>query len=514
MLSRDVQPGPFVIDNLPVVTGAGDMRIVVRDATGREQILVQPFYSSPFLLARGLDQYSFSLGRVRENYTLRNFDYGPWTSSATFRRGITNAFTMEGHAEYLQHDAYGAGLQLVGRAGSIGIASLTAATGGNNSTHGWLGGVGFEHQGGRGSVSANMSYAGSGFRRAGELDLASTRQKFRGSMQLGFNLGRAGSATLAVAQQSSQDDSRLRSISYMHSLSLGGLGFMSLVVNRSVGVHSNTSGFLNYTQAWGGRRSVSAAAEGGAGTGAPRDDLRATVSQSTPVGTGSGWRVGATRTGNYDAWWQQRFAAADVELQVARNFGQYGQSVQARGGLSWMDGSVHAARAVDGSFAVVDVGGVPDIPVYLENHLVTRTDARGRAILPNLLSYQANRVSIEPEDLPLNTSIAARSMIVRPAYRSGVIAHFPVERVSPAVFRLQLRDGTMVPAGAEVKLNGGTFKVAMDGFTYVTTLDHGVGGVATWGGGRCVFRVDPPPMDDPQPDMGIILCRDQAGVSP
>jgi outer membrane usher protein FimD/PapC len=82
-----------------------------------------------------------------------------------------------------------------------------------------------------------------------------------------------------------------------------------------------------------------------------------------------------------------------------------------------------------------------------------------------------------------------------------------VQRISPAVFRLVLPDDVPVPAGAEVRLNGGVFPVAMDGFTYVTTLDHGVAGSATWEGGRCVFRVEPPPVDDPLPDMGVITCR-------
>jgi hypothetical protein len=34
-----------------------------------------------------------------------------------------------------------------------------------------------------------------------------------------------------------------------------------------------------------------------------------------------------------------------------------------------------------------------------------------------------------------------------------------------------------------------------------------VGGVAQWPGGRCSFRVAPPPTSDPLPDMGQIECR-------
>jgi outer membrane usher protein len=155
----------------------------------------------------------------------------------------------------------------------------------------------------------------------------------------------------------------------------------------------------------------------------------------------------------------------------------------------------------------VDVDGIAGIPVYVENQLVTHTDAHGKALLHNLISYEPNRISIAPEDLPLNTSVDSRSLVIQPAYRSGVIARFPVQRISPAVFRLHLPDGSPVPAGASVQLNGGTFPVAMEGMTYVTTLDREAGGTATWTGGRCAFRVDAPPPDDPMPDMGKVTCR-------
>jgi hypothetical protein len=34
-----------------------------------------------------------------------------------------------------------------------------------------------------------------------------------------------------------------------------------------------------------------------------------------------------------------------------------------------------------------------------------------------------------------------------------------------------------------------------------------MGADATWIGGRCKFRLEPPPSDDPLPDMGTIRCR-------
>ena len=166
-----------------------------------------------------------------------------------------------------------------------------------------------------------------------------------------------------------------------------------------------------------------------------------------------------------------------------------------------------ATRAVNGSFAEVDVGGLPDVPVYVENQLTTHTDASGHALLFNLRPYEANRVSIAPEDLPLDTTIGASSTILAPPFRSGVVARFPVERVRGGTFRLVSDDGLPVPAGAQVKFMGKIFPVVTDGVVYVTGFDHGTGGDATWLRGHCRFRLEPPPPGDPLPDMGTVRCR-------
>ena len=505
--SQQVQPGPFTIDQLPAVTGAGDVNIVVRDALGREQVLTQSFYSSPVLLAAGLNQYSFASGKIRENYALTGFDYGPWTGGANFRHGFNDYLTMEAHAEYLQDQGHAAGLDGALRLGNAGVATATLAAGGDSSDNGWLGGLGFERVGQRASFGLGARYATQGFHRAATFNAATAEPRLAGIAHAGLSLGRAGTVAFALAGRKYYDGRYEQTVSLTHSVRVGNAGNLNLLLSRDSGARPASSGFLTFSTALGSRRSFESTAEGYHAATDTRQDLRASMTQAAPVGLGSGWRISAAQSGNYDALWQQRMPAVDLELQAARSYGTSGQNLQLRGGATWLDGSLRAMRAVDSSFAVVDVDGIAGIPVYVENQLVTHTDAHGRALLHNLISYEPNRISIAPEDLPLNTSVDSRSLVIQPAYRSGVIARFPVQHISPAVFRLHLADGSPVPAGASVQLNGGTFPVALEGMTYVTTLDHGVGGTATWTGGRCTFRVESPPVDDPMPDMGDIVCR-------
>src|SRR5271165_1407167 len=135
--SNQLPAGPFVIDRLPTVSGTGDVSVVVRDALGREQVLTQTFYSSTTLLAPGLTQFSVNLGTVRDNYALDSNQYGGTLGEYTYRRGITNDFTLEGHAEYLTgdsnaadfSDAHASGLNGAFGIGKVGILNVTAEIG-------------------------------------------------------------------------------------------------------------------------------------------------------------------------------------------------------------------------------------------------------------------------------------------------------------------------------------------------------------------------------------------------
>src|SRR5262249_948468 len=153
-------------------------------------------------------------------------------------------------------------------------------------------------------------------------------------------------------------------------------------------------------------------------------------------GPGSGWRLGAATTGDYEADWQVRAEAADLELEAARNQGSSGQRGLLTGAGTWLHPDVPPARPGTGSLAGVDVAGLPDIPVYLENQLITHTNAAGRAVLHDLRAYEPNRISVDPEALPLDTSIGGKGVIVLPPYRSGVVARFPIQKIRGGTFRL------------------------------------------------------------------------------
>ena len=60
-----VPAGPFTISNLPTMTGAGELNMVVRDPFGQERVISQPFYIAQQLLRPGLTEFSVGAGSGR-----------------------------------------------------------------------------------------------------------------------------------------------------------------------------------------------------------------------------------------------------------------------------------------------------------------------------------------------------------------------------------------------------------------------------------------------------------------
>jgi outer membrane usher protein len=517
--STSVPPGPFVIDNVPTVSGGGDVSVVVRDALGREQVVTQSFYTGITLLAPGLSQYSVDLGKIRDDYAIYSNHYGALTGDATYRRGITDSLTVEGHAEFLAHDAHAVGVQVASGIDTLGIVTATVAGGGDGNGQGVLTGVGFERREKTVSAVLNFSYATDGFRQVGDETIPGLRFRTKSVAQLGFDVGRAGTLAAAAVLETYRDSPQLETLSLTDSVPIGPRGSLSLTLSRTTSGTTANSAYLTYTIALGGRRAATATAVRGSGVGAPSNELYATYLENPPVGPGAGWRLGGATTGDYDADFKAQFEPADAEVEAARNQGVSGQSLYVRGAATLLDGMLGATRSLTNSFAVVDVGGIADVPVYLDNQLVAHTDSSGHALLPNLRAFEPNRVGVDPVELPLATEIDARMVVLAPGYRTGVVARFPVTRIHGGTFRLVMDDGKPVPAGASVAYGGAEFPVAMDGTTYITTYAQAGGGRAHWDGTACTFTLPAPPADDVLPDLGTIHCAaaaaaDDSGRSP
>src|SRR5579875_902106 len=95
VLTRTIElpPGQFTLQDLPLQAGAGNAQVVIRNPFGAQQALAMPYYLSTSVLKEGLQQYSYSLGFVRENFGISDFGYTQPALSGWHRYGLTDSIT-------------------------------------------------------------------------------------------------------------------------------------------------------------------------------------------------------------------------------------------------------------------------------------------------------------------------------------------------------------------------------------------------------------------------------------
>ncbi len=506
--SEQVQPGPFEIDGVPAVNGAGQMQVVVTDALGRQQVISQPYYSGQSLLRPGLTEFSVEAGAVRQDYAERSNDYGNLVGAATFRRGLSDTLTAGAHVEAQSRGAAAAGVDGAMQVGNLGIVSGSAALGGNGSGSGWLGGLGFEHSGTGMSLYARGLYASETFSQLGDSALTD-RPKLRTFGGIGFNLWNLGSMQLAYGRQTNWLSPTVDTFGLGYSRGLGKLGFLNLFASHTSEKDANSDSdvYLTWTMPLGERRTVSAALRRSDGTNRSPDlEGVASLQQNLPVGVGTGYSVALSSDSTARLGYAYQGSAGTVGADFARANGQSGIRVGGTGGIAITGAGVMPARRLDQSFAVVKVADYAGVEVFVDNQPVGRTDKKGRVLVDRLLPYQANQISVDPNKLPMDAKISKASMTVTPAYRSGGVVRFPVSRANAVTLRLIQPGGTPVPAGAEVRLDGNRYPVGMQGSMYLAGLAGPTRATATWRDGTCTFEVSRPAGKDPLPDVGAIAC--------
>ena len=170
---------------------------------------------------------------------------------------------------------------------------------------------------------------------------------------------------------------------------------------------------------------------------------------------------------------------------------------------------VFTANRISDSFAVVDAGAL-GVEVYAANRLVGTTDPDGKLLVPDLISYEHNKISIDPEHLPLNASVPVTNKTVVPADRSGVNVEFGVKsQVASAVVILVDAQDNPVQVGSQGKLeaNGETFVVGYDGRAFIENLDSYNTVTIETSKGLCNASFDFQAKANEQVEIGPVTCQ-------
>ena len=535
LLSHNVDPGPFALTQLPIVSGANSVTVVTKDALGQQTTQTLPFYTTARLLLPGLAAYSVEIGAIRDDYGLRSDSYSVPLASATARYGLSRLITLEAHGEAAGSLGLGGGGVDVSL-GNLGV--LTAASAG--STHGAHDGTLFSA--GVERVSRLLSVSAS-FQRASPFyaDLAAIagdpvpRQQMR--FAAGLSLGRAGALNLAYTTIDTKPVASAKANGGYDETASGGDVDPSLPVTGEY-VHTALLSVTYTARVWGSIQ--------GYATGfhdfAQSDATGVVVGLSVPLGLR---RSASTTAGSagHDTYLTEQASQAAInpgeiggallnqngtqnrqmlQVDAVTSFAvldagidRFGHSSAFRAGqsgaLAAVDGGVFPAQTIQDSFAVVDTG-LPHVAILQENRPVGTTDASGRLLLPNLQSFAANHIGFDPASIPLDADIRSASELVRPQARTGVVVKFALQRRASAILHLVDQTGAALPVGSIAVLGPGATRnvVGYDGTVFLRDVKaDNVLQVTRTDGKRCNVSFQYRRHDDRQPDIGPLTCRVQ-----
>jgi len=511
--SGKVPTGPFQLNSIPNISGAGNAQIVLTDALGRATTLNFSLYDTHQLLQQGLSQWSTELGYVRENYGLASFDYGhDPAASGNWRYGVSDHFTAELHGEATAGltEAGAGGVWLLGDSSGIFSASLAQSEHAGQSGSQYS--LGYSWRNNRFNFSVDETRT-----RGDYLDVASLYgappPRVSSQAVVGYSTGHLGEFGVSYLdlRYPAQDPSRYATVYWFKSI--GHAMSLSLSANQNLDNAADRSLFAGFNIVLDDNTTVSTGIQrDGSSTGLSLD-----ASKSAPSQGGWGWRADLRQGGDQNG--------GQGELDYLGRYGMVDAGVSsiadqryayagASGSLVLMGGDLFASRRIDDAFAVVSTDGIAGVPVKLENNSIGTTDSHGMLLVEPLNSYQNNQVSIDPMQLPQDVRIDHVKAIATPTDRAGTLVKFGITPVQAGVLTLVDKAGKPLPLGSQVlvhgQVSGDPALVGFDGQAYLETLQkHTVLDVVT-PDGSCHVAFDYHKVGSTIPHIGPLHCVAEA----
>lgn len=500
-----VPAGPFTIENVPVMSGNGDITVRVRDILGRETVLTQPFLITAELLADGLDDWSVEIGKLREGLGAKSWDYGEAFATGMWRRGLSNTTTGEARLELAQGrtvaglaGVHAAGSQWLLRGGAMASRHENLGNGAR-----WL--LGVERPGYTTTIGASAEGSTRDFRSLGEDDASvPVRLQLAAQASWAGDWGRLG---LALAHQQTFDQEAVSTYSLTYGTTLRNNWQLSAFYTQAFGQADGFTVGASLVIPLDRRTVTSTSVQ----FQQDRAEFYSSITRSPEHRNGWAWRGLVAHQGEGRAEAGATYLSphglftAEAAWQRARTDLRLG----AVGGALWTQNRLFALRRFESSAAIVSVPGYEGVGVGIGSQATTRTDGGGMVLLESLNAYQKNPVRLDANDLPISAEIESIEQDIVPPWRSVARVQFDVRGGKAALVTLVLDDGQPAPAGATLRIAGEDreFFVARRGEAYVTGLKADNRLQMQWRDQRCDLELSIPPGAPEIARVGPLRCQ-------
>lgn len=517
-----IPPGEFDLRNISYYGGARNVEIVIKDPFGREHRLIHPFYFTDIPLRKGLHEYSYNMGFLREEFGVKSNKYGKPALSAFHRYGISDSLTMGLRAEAVK-GLYNFGPQASYVVPNVGIisAAMSGSTG-ENGKSGLAASLNHGYQGRRINTRLLLKEYTRDYTHLMSETMAE-KTKYEAGAGIGYGTEGFGSLSLDFTEIKRYEGKYRQTLTatYSRSLTRKSTIFATFRNIRENGPANEF--FLGITYYPWKDSSISARYE------KTEDTNRGVfqVQKTPPVGEGIGYRVSLERveshgdtTDTISPFLQYNAKYGIYTGEYRREYNGAGKTIEssyfsASGGIAYVGNTIGLSRPIEDSFGLVKIGNLEGVRVSAANQEIGRTDSSGKVFIPNLNSYLDNQVSINDKDIPMDYIISDVVKYVSPPLRSGTFIKFDVAKFQAITGMLKIKvNGDTKPVEFhEVKMvvdeKETTFPTGKGGEFYLENIKPGKYKASfDYMGKTCSFDIMIPKSDEMIVELGEIVYED------
>ncbi len=444
--TEKIPSGEFELKNIYYYGGARDVEVILRDPFGNERRLKYPFYFTDRLLKQGLHEFSYNLGFLREDFGVKSNRYTSLALVAFHRYGFKDALTGGLRVEAMD-GLYNLGAEATALLGTMGTATFALAGSLLNGEEGLAGSFEWLYETRNLNARIFINRYTEDYTTVGNR-LATEKRSYEAAA--GVSYGNIELGTLALDIGTSRtfgnNERRTAMVTYTRSLTRKSTVFATY---RRIKTDEPGDEFFVGINYYPWRDSYIT-------TQYRRTEESNTelvqFQKNTPFGEGLGVRGTYDRTGKGGDYTRTLSSTVQYNSRRAIVRAHYSGQESPRdskdiyqlsvaGSLAYVGDTLMASRPINDSFALVKVGDVQGVRVYMNNQEVGKTDSRGMVLIPDVGSYYDNRISIDDRDIPIEYSIDVVEKAVSPPLRSGSCVEFRTSRFQAMTGRLMVKIG-------------------------------------------------------------------------
>ena len=521
-----VAPGPFVIDDLYSTGYSGDLSVTVTEADGRVRSFLVPFASVAQLLRPGTSRFSLTAGKYRDEYLSKTPDF----IQGTYQLGVSDRWSAytgsiiaerymavqagtawstpwgamaldvtESQASDLAHTHENIDTTMRGRSYRLTYSKLVDATNTNFTVAAY-----------RFSSEGYLNF--SDYAQLQSRDSSSLyRQRSRFQLNINQPLGSGrGSVYFTGSAQNYWNTEQRSNVTYQAGYSNGyNWGSFNLSASRTrdylgafetqyvVGINipfgrtrSNyISTNVRYTDNGDSNTQVNLG-----GSAGDNNQLNYNVYGSADKSSGA-----STTSAGSTVQYRTNTAQLSAGVNTGKDYKQ--ANVGVSGSLVAHAGGVTFSSEQGETMALIEAKGAAGARVG--NTSTAVVDSNGYALVPGLMPYRQNDISIDPKNTADSIELETTSQMIAPRY--GAIARVQYATISgtPVLLHVTRDDGKSLPMGAQVEDGAGNYltMVGQGGRLFIRTDQTQGQLVIRWGSKeRQSCRVDYvlPATADPQ----------------